>query len=306
MNEYDVLVLDTPPHPSVVPFLRLARREGIPSILDLRDVWGFEHESYPFWRSLSPRKRRARWSLSLRDEAVRAADHVVTTTPEMSQAMRQRCPDLDPSHFSCIPNAYQTVDPSTEASSARRPSTLLRVVYTGSLAYGRAGQARRFIEAMEYSRGMGGQDVELLLAGDGGKQLIESLASGVSTEQVHDLGPLDREGAISLQRSADALLLLQPSDYLGTRVAIPAKLFEYMARRIPIFGMVGSGSAGRLIREYGLGVVPSGEDPGSLARALEQLSEQIRISPRLAEPPEEYSERSTMAAFAQVLNRVTA
>jgi len=304
---YDLLIVDAPPFPAVIPFIRSARKAGVPTVLDLRDLWGREDESHhPPWWPLSPRLRRIRWSLRLRDEAVRAAAHVVLTSPDLVEVMRSRFPDLAHSHFSFIPNAYETVDSVPASTGVPLNPDHLLIVYTGSLAYGRGEQAKRFIRGMREFRRLGMGNVELIVAGAGAEGLMETAESEGIADGVEIHGWLDRDEAVELQRAAGALLLLQPTSTLEARVAIPGKLFEYMARRRPILAMVGSGPAGEIIREHGLGVVPSGEGQRPLAEALGELAEQIRAAPYLPAPPEMFSERSTVAEFARVLDRVMA
>lgn len=305
-GDYDVLVLDGPPFPPVVPFVRWAIEEGVPIVLDLRDVWGWEDESFPAWSFLSPRLRRRRWNVLLRDEAVRSAAHVVLTSHEMVEVMLERYPDLPSRSFSCVHNAYESVDAVPEGGSGSSVLDRLRVVYTGSLAYGRLTQAVNLLRGMEEYGRRGIGNVELVLAGKGAEKVVTASASQGLSNLVESLGWLDRDEAVRVQQEAGALLLLQPSTDLGTRVAIPAKLFEYMARRRPILGMVGTGVAGRIIREHDLGVVVDHEDPGSLADALVSLSRRIAREPHLPPPPDEFAERSTVARFAHILDEVLA
>ncbi len=303
---YDVVIADAPPRPAVVPFVRWAKGRGIPVVIDLRDVWTdpFEAGRWPIGWVLHPSQRRSVWNLRLRAEAIRLAHHLVVTSPEMAELMASELPDVSRARFTVIPNAYEHVDaPPTPRGG---PRSRLRLVYTGSLAYGRDEQAESLVRAIASVRRQGGPEVEFTVAGP-----VESGLQGVALEEgVTDLvdvrGFLSRDEALELQRRADALVLLQPDDKVGTRVAIPAKLFEYMGRRRPILALVGPGPAARIVQEHELGIVASSLDIEDLGRALRELALCVQAEPFLRPPPTGYSERATAERFASVLDTVVA
>ncbi len=180
-EEFDLVVLDGPPNPSVIPAIRAAKRFGVPAVLDLRDLWWCDDQALPPWWRGSPRLRRTRWESELRDEAVRTADRVVLTSAEMMGVMRGWYPDLSASHFSAITNAYGEVDAGLPALEERGSGGRLRLVYTGSLSYGRVEQAKQLIKGMGELRGGDGPEIELSFIGDGGSLLrIAAEEAGVS------------------------------------------------------------------------------------------------------------------------------
>ena len=146
--------------------------------------------------------------------------------------------------------------------------------------------------------------MELVIAGDPGDSLLQAAEAEGVTDQVRILEWMERDQAIVLQREADALLLLQPLDRLVTRCAIPAKLFDYMARRRNILAMVGDGPSASIIRKHGLGVVTSDETPSSTAESLRELAIRVKENPFLPNPPESFSEGHKVEEFAQVLKKV--
>lgn len=303
---YDLFIVDAPPNSSIVPLVQLAAKEGIPIVIDLRDLWGPDGGTSPKWQSVFPSARRRRWLSGLREQTIRAADHTVLTSPDMAESMRRSFPDLDPSCFSFITNAYGEFDADAEPKDDSHLSPCLRIVYTGSLAYGREDQARLLIRGMGELNRQGGPALELLVAGDLGSSLVPTAEAEQVSGQVRFLEWIARDRAVELQREAGALLLLQPWENLGTRCAIPAKLFEYMARRRNILAMVGDGPAASIIREHGLGVVITGETPSSTADSLRDLVVRVKKNPFLPSPPGVFSERHTVAEFAAVLDRVLA
>ena len=300
---YDLLLVDGPPRPAIVPFVRWANRLGIPIVVDLRDSWAFDEEPVPGRLDLRPNARRLRWGLRLREEAITAAAHIVLSSPEGADLMRGRFPALDGRRFSCIPNAFAEVDEMPQGT-ADRGTDRVRLVYTGSLAYGRLAQVEALIQGMGELRRRGGAEVELVVVGHAGESLGRIAEAEGVADRVETVEWMARDDAIRLQREANTLLLLQPSANADVRVAVPAKLFEYMERRRNIFGLVGRTPAARIIDEHALGVVSVGEDPDSIADALQRLSKCVGERPFLAPPPESYSERATVTEFAELLDGI--
>jgi glycosyltransferase involved in cell wall biosynthesis len=91
--------------------------------------------------------------------------------------------------------------------------------------------------------------------------------SGVS-DDVEYLGVLERSGAIALQRSADALVLMTAR---GAAVAT-AKIFEYVAAGRPIVALAEGDDAARIIRDTNTGVTVPPDDVARIAAALRQVA----------------------------------
>jgi hypothetical protein len=167
-------------------------------------------------------------------------------------------------------------------------------------------QAVQLLKGVGELRRKGGPEIEVLFAGDG-ENVLPGLAE---REGISDLitvqGWVGLDQAIDLQRASQALLLLQPATSVETRVAIPGKLFDYMARRRTIFGMLGPGPAADIISEHGLGIVTSAQDPAKIADSLMKLVRRAIEHPVLRHPPAEYSEENTVQDFARILDRVMA
>ena len=294
------MILDAPPNRAVVPFIRLARRVGIPVVIDFRDMWDARDTPVPWWRWISPSLRRSEWKRRLRREAVLSADHLVLNTAPMMRAMQEVFPALPKSVFSVVPNAFGQVDAVPDWTGNRTAGCSLKIAYTGSLAYGRDDQVGNLICGMAEARRGGGPHVHLTLAGTAMDSLSRLAERQGVADGVRLLGRMTREDAIKLQRDSDVLLLVQPPS--AARVAIPGKIFEYMARRRNILGIVGDGPAAELIREHDLGVVVAGESAPEIAHALATMAERVRVKPFLLPPPERFSERHTVAEFARVLD----
>ena len=113
-------------------------------------------------------------------------------------------------------------------------------------------------------------------------------------------GWLPRQRVTEIQRSADALLLLQPPGEPGIEMAIPAKLFEYMERRKNVLSLAPT-AGDRVVREHGLGVVARDGTPHEVADSLRELVRLVKERPVLPRPPDVFSSQTTSAEFQTIV-----
>lgn len=302
-GDYGAVVVEGPPFPAVIPTVRAARARGVPVVLDARDVWWVDDRPRSPLGVFHPRRRRLLWWAGLRAEAIRTADRVVFTTPDMADLTAEWFPEAA-SRFSCIPNCFGAVD-GEDALPAFVPGRRVRLIHTGSLAYGRLEQAAGLIEAAGAARRAGEPDVEFCFVGGDAEPLAE-VARGAGVADLVDVRPwVPSEEAVRLQREAHGLILLQPPHMVETRVAVPAKLFDYMERRRNVLGLVGTGPAARLIDELDLGVSVPTESLEGLMGGLDAIRRRIEARPVLPPPSPEYSEERSVARLAGVLAGLT-
>lgn len=297
LSKYDILIVDIPPLPAVIPILRRAREEGIPIVSDFRDLW-MPDERVSTFSWFSPEGRRQIWRNELSTAVVGASASIVLTTPEACDAARAAFPTLDPLRFQCITNAFDEPD-SDEQASASVPD-VPNLLYTGSLAYGRDRLVETVIRAMGILRRRG-EGIRLTLAGTPSAALDRLAVSEGVCDLVSQVGWVGRDDVVQLQREAGALLLLQPPNARGISEAIPAKLFEYMERRRHILS-ISTPAADEIVEDYDLGIVASALAPPEMADALLRLRDRVRARPVLPAPPERFSGERTVAELAEILD----
>ncbi len=183
-------------------------------------------------------------------------------------------------------------DPDLDAqfSSARPPeldTDRVNIVYTGTLTLPHRRDPRGLIAALRELAVRYPEDasrIRLVLAGslsDEERQVV----NGVSRDGlVRHVGALRRPEAVTLQRRADALLLLTSGDHASQ---ITGKIFEYLAANRPIIAVASDNEAARLVRETNTGVVVAPDDVQAIVGALrEAASGQLarRFQPRGLEP----------------------
>lgn len=303
LSHYDIVLVDGPPRPAMLPFVLAARAARIPVVADLRDLW------LPWFpggsRLLSillPQRRREYWRAQLCRELVANTDLVLLTSREAADSMRSTFREKESDFFQVVHNAFESDSVDSDRTELYgEPTGPMRIVYTGSLSYGRDRIVATLIQAIGISlRAGNGPRVELTLAGARKGSLPDVAAAAGASDSVKFLPWLDREGAIALQRQADALLLLQTVEPLDTWVAIPGKLFEYMARRKPILSLA-TPASNRIVEEHNLGEVADQSSPERIAEALHRLDSRRRKTPQLPPPPHKYSDVASVEVLARAL-----
>ena len=238
------------------------RKLGAAWVTDFRDGWIFEPARPKFARGLDVLDRR------LESTVVTRADRVVATSEETAAEFHDRL-GVD---AVCVPNGWDTDEaPPTSGAVLIGPSgAKRRLVHTGQLGVGtERRQPEPFFAALDrfYKQepGLAGQ-LEIVLAGRKTAEDAALLASLRDRTAVIDPAELSRGDALSLQRSADVLLVCAN----GSRA--PLKLFEYLAAGRPILHVGGDGAAARILRETSSGVTVSLDDVDGIVDRLREIA----------------------------------
>jgi glycosyltransferase involved in cell wall biosynthesis len=119
-------------------------------------------------------------------------------------------------------------------------------------------------------------DAELIIIGEGhARSELQKLAADLDVGQrVRFVGPVTHFEVPSILAGADAGLL-PLLNTLHDRCKCPIKLYEYMAMELPVVS-VDFGEASHVISDVGCGLT-SHNDPNSLARAMDQVVEELGL-----------------------------
>jgi glycosyltransferase involved in cell wall biosynthesis len=291
-ERFDCVITTSPPE-SAHWIGRALRRHGTPWVADIRDAWNFEPLRPPFATRLQRRldeRLERRW---LAD-----ADVITVVSRPAGDDLRDRL-GLDPV---LVANAW---DPDLEADldddeavTALLDTDRTSLVYTGRFgSYGRdpAGLVAG-IRELARDDPSSAERLELVIAGpvtDDERRLLEA---DVSPARIVLVGTLPRQGAVALQRSADALLLL--ADIRRSQLA-NLKLFEYLAAGRPILALAEGTEAGRIVRDAGAGDVVASNDPAAIRDALRRL-----VAGELSAPDPDAVRRYTYPAAAERMAEV--
>ena len=247
--------------------LALERAFRVPWIAEFRDPWVENASPRPASES-TVSARLDRW---LEARVVSRATGIVSVTSAASNRLRQRYPEKDASAFI---TALNGIDRIRAERTGRAGDAAPRVVYAGSVYPPRdpVPMLRSLREALPK-----GGVLDAIFVGDFDRPTrarIDACVSG-SEVRLRFVDWLPRAEAQMLIRDADLLLL--PAQAWSLQV--PAKLYDYLGSRVPIFALVEAGSETEsMLGAAGGHVTAQVGDPAALARAA---GEALRIA---AEP----------------------
>ena len=286
----DVVVATTPPLFTGVSGLALARLNGAPFVLDVRDLWPSAAVSLmqiDTGRTL----RAAEWLERILYR--RAAAVVAVTQPFCEHVDRIR---NAPPSTTLIPNG--TLEMFLEAVPENGRAVLgvadSEFVVTFAGTHGIAQGLDTIVRAAPLLEG----EASFALVGDGPlKAPLVQLAADAGTSNVafHPQVPI---GETPPLLAASDALLVPLSAHPTFRDFVPSKLIDVMAVGRPVI-VSASGESARILEEAGAGVVAAPEDPDDLARSVRWLREHPDEAAAMGRRGREYARsrlRSVQAA----------
>jgi len=276
---------------------------GIPWIADFRDSMTEPH--YP--RDATVR----RVYRGIERRTVARAARAVFTTPGALRMYAERYPQLPPTRWAIIPNGYDEESfRDVERDLPRRPDGGAPVVLVHSgLLYPSERDPRAFFAAIGALRRKGTispSTLRVVLRASGFDDDFRPLLRQEGIEDIIRFEPaVGYRAALTEMLTADGLLLFQASN---CNHQIPAKVYEYLRARRPIFAMTDQkGDTARVLTEAGIDTVVPLDAPDRIAEGLARFLENIRRGAApLAEPEEirRHSRRSRTEDLAALLDSV--
>ena len=284
---------------SVAPLaVRLARRSGLPLILDFRDHWSqWCHRAHPTWLHYQATLRRER-------ACVRSARSVVGVTGQLIRDLQRAHPQADTRKFHTIPNGYDgdLPAPRPPAASPQAPDTFV-IGYAGSFYYSPEMRSsvldswwrKRPLHWLQYSprredwlyrsphfffqglktlfdaRPELRSLVRVRFAGDPPAWLQAQIDRFGLHDVVQHLGRLSHRACLEFEARCDALLVTSAKVVGGRDYCIAGKTFEYLSAGRPILGIVTEGEQREFLLASGVAVIGDADDPSACARAIAQL-----------------------------------
>lgn len=244
----DIVVYTTSaPYTAHLAGYHLKKRFKMPWIADFRDEWSQNpYFSFPAKCRLFKHRRAERRVLN-------EADLVLTVTEKISTGLRELAPESQ-ALFKVIPNGF---DPDDFQGLISEPNPHLTITHVGTLNQERGKLLQPLIQELGgliTSGQLPGGAVQLKLVGQGSCRDL-NFPKGVLVETTPYVS---HHEALQIMSGSDLLILAESNP-----AAFTGKIFEYLALKRPILGLVHPQSpAASLILESGAGwVVGSGNDP---------------------------------------------
>ncbi len=270
-HDLDVILSSAPPFTSHLVAAEVARRTGVPFVVDFRDPWS-----------------RAPWALEWRNQGwtgwvhrrlerftIRRAARVVLNTKPMQEDFVAHYPPEIAAKFVTIPNGFDTdaLDRGVRPVPRTAPQDTLVLCHTGNLYQAR--DPRPLLRALATVLTDGSMPADAfrlqLVGGAGGEfDTAGEVARLGLAHAVEFVPPVSHGESLGYLRAADILLVVQPD----TAVQVPVKLYEYLWARKPILALASPGAVADLIQEGRVGTVVTADDERAIAEALRALYRQ--------------------------------
>jgi glycosyltransferase involved in cell wall biosynthesis len=255
--------------PRAVHEIASAMKKGNPDLIwvaDYRDLWSLNHA--PSWNTEQRARER---ETELRTVASRA-DMVCSISEELSRQQGE----FVGKPWVCITNGFDVDLQDIQTALApprRRPTGSLNIVYTGKLYPGLRDPSPLFevIANMEKNGEISQGEIAVNIFGGQVDGLEEIMKSGRFSHFVTVHGHVKREIALSEQRKADLLLLLE-SPLPEARGVLTGKIFEYMSAGVPILslGSRNDSAIGEVLATTSTGACTE-DDPEAIQQILRDI-----------------------------------
>ncbi len=256
----------------------LHRWTGLPWVADFRDpmteIDPDTHQKFP----MDPRLYKVRsWVEEL---AIRNCQRAVFVTPGALKIYRDRYPERA-GVMRLVANGYdeQSFAAAERARSPRKQSGRpLELIHSGTLYPGPDRDANGLLAALAQLRQAGqisAGTLRVRLRATGYDEYYRERIAHYGVGDLVSLEPaIPYHAALAEMLDADGLLLFQGST---SNPAVPAKLYEYLRARRPLFALVDDrGDTAAVLREANIGTFAPLDSSDRIAMGLLQFLEQIR------------------------------
>lgn len=269
----DVVLASSPPLPVGAAAAAVARRFGVPWVLDVRDLWpdiavvlGQLPEGPPL--ELARRLERGLYRSASRITAVTEPfkEHIEANGGKGKVTVIYN--GTSPTYI----DAGQT-DPDRDQLDI--PADRFVLTYAGNLGIAQG------LEAAVEAAGALGDDFQLLLLGDGPRRAaLQEMAGRLPPGRVQFRDLVPPEEAARIMRASDCLLVpLAANPEL--RAYVPSKLFDACAIGRPVIVATG-GEPERLVSEQDAAICVPPEDSAALVEAIGKLRSDSDLTERLS------------------------
>ena len=263
----DVIYSSAPPWTGQLVALGLRLMLGCPWVADFRDPWSrapFRGDRY--WFALRSAAVLERW-------VVKRANQIVFVAEGNRAEFAAHYGEPVADKFKLVPNGCDPAEFETLPRSVSHPDAPHVMLHAGSLYAGRTPLPlfRAVAKAID-SGSLDRRRFRLRFLGSNATptDFIGTCRQLGIEDVVEFLPRVPRREGLQTIVSATSLLLLQQ----GHAVAVPGKVYEYLAAGRPIFALA-EGETARVVRDSGLGVSVATDDEATI---LEGLMTVIRMS----------------------------
>jgi len=279
VRRVDLVVGTSPQFFTAVAAWGVGALKRVPFVFELRDLWP---ESIKAVGAMEE-SAAIRWLEKLELFLYRRAALIVSVTHSFRDALMRR--GIDGSKIEVITNGVDTArfSPRPKDAVLVRELGFERCFVAGYIGtHGLAHALDTLLAAMhELARRPEGQDIRLLLLGDGArKAALKAEAERLGLTSVHFVDTVAKEQVARYWSLLDVSVIHLRRTELFTTV-IPSKLFECMGMGIPVLHGV-AGESAAIVEREGVGLVFEPENVEQLVAGLLRLKAEDALRARLS------------------------
>ncbi len=264
-NHYDLIFSTSPTISAHIIAMRLAQQFDIKWVADFRDFWTL-HPNYATKNS----KRRLK-EKTLEQTILNQANGITAAFQKIVTTFQTEYPSIDPEKFSVIYNGFN--NPSHTPNQPK--NNKLNILYTGSF-YGAYNPTVLFnaLKTLYREKPVLKKVIEFTFVGN-----IEEKIKQTDLPNVHFYSFKSGKELRRLKNNADLFLLILPAE-----TQLPAKIFDYMAEKKPIFAIIPDSETKTMLDQSKLGIFANPDAPQEIQEQLLSIYEnwknnQLRINP---------------------------
>jgi glycosyltransferase involved in cell wall biosynthesis len=257
VERVDVVISSGPPHSAHLTGAAIARRLGVPHVVDLRDRW----TDNPLQTSVFP--WRQFFDRVLENHVLRSAAHVVVVSEPEVQRLQKR---VRSGRVTFIPNGFDPEDLAT--LPPRRvvgEAALVRFFFAGSL---RDRQETGYFFEVFGAKIRDG--LSLTMMGEIDATHATAARAAIPSDRLLMLPAASHREALVEMAGADVLVVFTGGGGLGS-ATMTGKLYEYLALRRPVVVIGPAGPAVDLVERSTAGAAARSSDRKGIADAIEEV-----------------------------------
>ena len=267
-ERYDAIYSSGPPHTCHVAALKVAKKSGLPWVIDFRDPWYEPERTRPHLLDWSKDFDRRKEMASVLTAAL-----VVTTTPEWRERLIERYDGQIKDKCVTVLNGYdETEFPPLKEVPVRRPPGPTTFFHGGTLYAGRNPNALLQAAGELIREGFVNREgIRFNFYGnvDFDRSEIDSIIAAYDLCEVVTFAPgVKKADYIQMTLESDVLILFQ-SDM--NTVHLPAKTFEYLATGNRILTLTGEGATQNFMKGFDHVSIAYHADKNEIKVALKEL-----------------------------------
>ena len=261
-GQFQAIITTGPPHSLHLIGQKLKQKHGIPWLADFRDPWS-QWEFLDTLPMLSFIRRRHE---ALERKVLKQADVVVTISPTFQRDLEK----LSGRKIDLITNGYDPADIPTDFHPRPKLAKRLHLVYTGIIDAIR--NPLPLMQALKAEFEVGGEVVSWTFVGKVSEQVQQQVeADSWLQTHIHFAGYVPHHQVFEFYANTDALVLIL-TDTKNAKGNIPGKLFEYLARGLPVLALGDpQGDSATLLSQAGAGAVLGHGDLKGMQAKLREL-----------------------------------